>query len=130
VTQTTPTEADAYHLLPRWFVARLISALRMEVALSSETTVHIRTARRYIAEDGSVRSQLSEDSQSLFLLTTATTMRGLISVTLRLYSDSHRTCSRVVTPCSRISVSYKSCKREHGPGKGQLGVRKDNLGST
>jgi hypothetical protein len=43
----------ASHLTARWFLARLISTLKMEVIRSSEELVHIRATRRYISEDGS-----------------------------------------------------------------------------
>jgi hypothetical protein len=45
-----------YHSIfaTRWFLVRLILILKIELIYSSETSVHIRTTRRYIPEYGNI----------------------------------------------------------------------------
>jgi hypothetical protein len=57
---------NAYRLLSRWFLAQLIfSTLKMEAICSSETLVDtLRTPRRYIPGDGTVRNHRCENLKS------------------------------------------------------------------
>jgi hypothetical protein len=48
----------------RWFLARGFSTLKMEAIRSSETSVHIRSTRPQIPEDGILRSYRHENLKS------------------------------------------------------------------
>jgi hypothetical protein len=51
----------------RWFFARMIFDLKMEAIGSSEMSVHIRTTRRYIPEDGNFHNYRCENLRSYII---------------------------------------------------------------
>jgi hypothetical protein len=52
------------HVLHAGFLLRWFSTLKMELIDSSETSVHIRTTRSYIPEDGNIYNYRCENLKS------------------------------------------------------------------
>jgi hypothetical protein len=56
------------HLVYAGFLLVWFSAMKMEVICFSETSVHIRSARRYVPEDGSICNYRCENHKSALII--------------------------------------------------------------